>query len=51
MSKAHVFQHNTTGVQMFVFHAKDEIQARLKFCNIVIGHIDWIYLGEKTVLN
>jgi len=47
MNKAHVFQHNTTGVQIFVYHCSDEYSAKLKFFKIVINHEDWLYLGEK----
>jgi hypothetical protein len=51
MTKAHTFQHNTTGVQIFIFHVNSEQQARSKMASTVIHTPDWIYLGEKTVLN
>lgn len=49
--KAHVFQHNYTGVQIFVFHFVNEIQAKQKFTDIVNDADDWIYLGKKSVNN
>ena len=52
MNKAHVFQHNTTGVQIFVYHCKTEFEARLKFSNITTDTTDmWVYLGEKIAYN
>lgn len=48
MNKAHVFQEKYTGVQIFVYHCKDEIDAKLEFQNLVINHNNWIYLGVKT---
>lgn len=49
MNKAHVFQHNTTGVQIFVYHCKDEEQARLKFEGLVYGlRKEWTFIGLKT---
>lgn len=50
MSLAHTFQHQYTGVQMFVFHVEDEHEAKAKFYNLVTEINDWIYLGEKVVL-
>ena len=49
--EAHVFQHNYTGVQIFVFHFVNEIQAKQKFTDIVNDADDWIYLGKKSVNN
>ncbi len=51
MNDAYVFQHRYTGVQIFVFHAIDEISAKKKFYKDVVEHNNWIYLGIKTVLN
>jgi hypothetical protein len=47
MHKAHVFQHNTTGVQIFVYHCTTELTARAQFASIVHNHQDWVYLGQK----
>lgn len=49
MNKAHVFQHNTTGVQIFVWHCSTEEQAKSKFTSVVINSKDWEFLGYKTV--
>jgi len=48
MNEAHVFQHSTTGVQIFVYHCIAENDARAQFMNIVIDYRNWIYLGKKT---
>lgn len=50
MITAHSFQEKFTGVQIFVFHCKDEIQAKSKFSTLVVNSDNWIYLGEKQVL-
>ena len=47
MKKADVFQHKFTGVQIFVYHAKDEHDARIQFWNLVNDVESWIYLGQK----
>lgn len=49
--EAHVFQENYTGVQMFVFHCVDSVQAKSKFASVVINSNNWTYLGKKTVIN
>ena len=51
MNEAHVFQHKYTGVQIFVYHCNDEIDARYKFINLVISYSDWEYLGKKVANN
>lgn len=49
-NQAHVFQHDITGVQIFVYHANDYVSAKKKFYNLVIdGHL-WIYLGMKSAI-
>ena len=47
LNKAHVFQHNITGVQIFVYHCVRIEQAYVQFSFTVIDPLDWIYLGEK----
>ena len=47
-NKAHVFQHNTSEVQIFVYYAVDEFDAKSQFKYIVMNQYDWTYLGEKT---
>jgi len=47
MNKAHVFQHNTTGVQIFIYHCTNKIAAREEFMNVVIDYREWMYLGKK----
>ena len=47
MNKAHVFQHQFTGVQIFVYHKPDQYHAKLELFSIVDNHRDWIYLGKK----
>jgi hypothetical protein len=47
-NKAHVFQHNTTGVQIFVYHCIDEDSARWKFTELVYNVDNWVCLGQKT---
>ena len=47
LNNAYVFQHNTTGVQIFVYHCKSKEQARARFSFTVIDPPAWIYLGEK----
>lgn len=51
IAEAHVFQHKYTGVQIFVFHVDNEIQAKQKFTDIVNDVDSWIYLGKKAVIN
>lgn len=51
IQEAHVFQHKYSGVQIFVYHVTDEIQAKQKFAGIVNDSDDWIYLGKKSVIN
>lgn len=48
MNKAYVFQHDTTGVQIFVYHAKSEDDARSKFNPTVIDPKRWVYIGLKS---
>jgi hypothetical protein len=48
MNEAHVFQHQFTGVQIFVYRQHSELQARGELYNIVINPSDWIYLGKKV---
>ena len=51
MTQAHVFQHQYSGVQIFVYHCDDKFNAKLKIFEIVENHQDWIYIGIKQVLN
>ena len=48
--KAHVFQHRYNGSQLFIYHCKDEIQARSKVADSVLIDEKWIFLGIKKVL-
>jgi len=48
MNKAHVFQHQFTGLQIFVYHQPNEVQAKTMLTMIVRCPVDWIYLGQKT---
>lgn len=48
MNEAHVFQHQFTGLQIFVYHVEDKWNAKLKLFGIVENHLDWIYLGKKV---
>lgn len=50
MNEAYVFQHKYTGVQIFVYHAKDIEDAKYKFKYIVIKPEDWVYLDKKISL-
>lgn len=50
MVTAHVFQHKFSGVQIFVYHEKDQVSAKQQFYKIVVEHTDWMYLGTKQVL-
>jgi len=47
-NKAHVFQHRTSGLQMFVYHQPSEDLAKSELYGIVANSSDWIYLGQKT---
>ena len=47
LNNAYVFQHNTTGVQIFVYHCKSKEQAKAQFYFTVIDPPAWIYLGKK----
>ena len=47
MNKAHVFQHNYTGVQMFIYHCVDEVSAKYKLWSVVVDKDKWTYLGQK----
>lgn len=51
LNKAYVFQHNTTGVQIFVYHCNSKEQAYSQFSYIVIDPHAWIYLGKKVAKN
>lgn len=46
-NKAHVFQHIYTGVQTFVYHAKDEEQAKREISLVVKAPENWVYLCKK----
>jgi len=48
MNKAFVFQHNTTGVQIFVYHAKHKNDAISRFSSLVIDPEKWVYIGLKV---
>lgn len=48
MNEAHVFQHQYTGVQTFIYHKHSELQARGELYNIVCEPTYWIYLGKKV---
>ena len=48
INEAHVFQHKYTGVQTFVYHAKDEQQAKREVDLVVKEPDNWIYLCKKT---
>ena len=48
MNKAHVFQHNTTGLQIFVYHQPSVSLAQCELYGMVANSSDWIYLGQKT---
>ncbi len=50
MNKAYVFQHNTTGVQIFVYHAINNSDALRKFYNLVIDPSMWTSLGMKSAI-
>ena len=51
MNEAHVFQHKYTFVQIFVYYCISETTAKAEFLNIVVNHMDWIYLGRKLATN
>jgi hypothetical protein len=51
MTQAHCFQEKYTGVQIFVYHAKDEHDAKFKFYKTVINHENWIYMGTKQIIS
>ena len=48
MNEAHVFQHQFTGLQIFVYHKKSRDHAYGELYNIVVNPKDWIYLGKKV---
>ena len=47
MNEAHVFQHKYTGVQTFVYHAKDIEQAKQEISLVVKEPDNWEYLCKK----
>jgi hypothetical protein len=49
MNQAFVFQHTFTGVQIFVYHAKDEQQAKRELNLVVKDGNNWVYLCKKVV--
>ncbi len=51
MNKAHVFQHKYTGVQIFVYHGKDELNAKSKFYQLIKNPDNWVYIGQKVTTN
>ena len=51
MISAYVFQNKFSGVQIFVYHSANEIQAKQKFYEDVIEIEDWVYIGKKSVIN
>lgn len=48
MNEAHVFQHQYTGVQIFVYHVKNKESAILDLSHVVCEPTDWTYLGRKV---
>lgn len=46
---AHRFQEKFTGVQMYVWHAADEMTARSKFASTVKNPENWMFLGTVTI--
>jgi hypothetical protein len=46
---AHRFQEKYSGVQIYVWHASDEITARSKFASTVKNPENWIFLGTTTI--
>lgn len=48
INKAHVFQHKYTGVQIFVYHAKDIDQAKREISLVVKEPENWVYLCQKV---
>lgn len=47
MNEAFVFQHIYSGIQLFIYHAKNMVDAREKFMSIVSNEKDWGFLGKK----
>lgn len=47
MNEAYVFQHGTTGVQIFIYHCISVDTARAEFINVVIDYREWIFIGKK----
>lgn len=47
-NQAHVFQHKTSGVQIFVYHQVSIGDARQKFRKIVNNVEDWVFLCKKV---
>jgi hypothetical protein len=45
---AYVFQHQFTGVQIFVYHANDIEDAKFQFNSLVLNSSDWIYLKQAV---
>lgn len=48
VNQAHVFQHTTTGVQIFIYHQVSIGDARQEFRKIVTNVEDWVFLGKKV---
>ena len=51
MATAHVFQHNYTGIQIFVYHVEDRFRASVKISASGIDVSEYTYLGTKTVIS
>ena len=48
MKTAHVFQHVYTGLQIFVYGANDENQAKREIKLVVKDSDNWVYLCKKV---
>ena len=47
MREAYVFQEKYRGLQMFVYDAIDEIDAKSKLAGLVVSPYNWIYRCKK----
>ncbi len=50
MNEAHVFQHKTTGVQIFVYRKNSIEEANKELVGLVFYPENWIYLCKKVAI-
>lgn len=48
MNETYVFQEKYSGLQIFVYHAVNEFNAKSKLTGLVINPDNWIYICKKT---